>query len=76
MNHNISGFRSTVFSSKKDQILVFSKADLELERKRIKNGANDEDEMVTLEFIPKFGGQKLPEKPQVQSCITQFFKKK
>ena len=38
-------------------------------------GANDEDEMVTLEFIPEIEEQKLPEKPQVQSCITQFFKK-
>ena len=32
------------------------------------------DEMVTLEFIPEIGEQKLPEKPQIQSCITQFFK--
>ena len=45
-------------------------------------GENDEDEMVTLEFIPESEEQKspeieerkLPEKPQIQSCITQFFK--
>ena len=37
-------------------------------------GENDEDEMVTLEFIPEIEEQKLPEKPQIQSCITQFFK--
>ena len=41
-------------------------------------GENDEDEMVTLEFIPESEEQKspeieerkLPEKPQIQSCIT------
>ena len=35
---------------------------------------NDEEEMVTLELIPKNEDQKLPNKPQIQSCITQFFK--
>ena len=34
---------------------------------------NDEDE-ITLEFIPEIEEQKLSGKPQVQSCITQFFK--
>ena len=37
-------------------------------------GGNDEEEMVTLELIPKNEDQKLPKKPQIQSCITQFFK--
>ena len=37
-------------------------------------GENDEDEMVTLEFIPEIEEPKLPKKPQIQSCITQFFK--
>ena len=39
-------------------------------------GGNDEEEMVTLELIPENEDQRLPEKPQVQSCITQFFKNK
>ena len=33
-------------------------------------GGNDEEEMVTLELIPKNEDQKLPKKPQIQSCIT------
>ena len=37
-------------------------------------GGNDEEEIVTLELIPKNEDQKLPKKPQIQSCITQFFK--
>ena len=37
-------------------------------------GGNDEEEMVTLELIPENEDQKLPKKPQIQSCITQFFK--
>ena len=32
--------------------------------------------MVTLELIPENEDQRLPKKPQVQSCITQFFKNK
>ena len=30
--------------------------------------------MVTLEFIPEMKEQKLPERPQIQSFIRQFFK--
>ena len=37
-------------------------------------GENDEDNMITLDFIPEIEEQKLPEKPQIQSCITKFFK--
>ena len=32
------------------------------------------EEMVTFELIPENEDQRLPKKPQVQSCITQFFK--
>ena len=30
--------------------------------------------MVTLELIPENEDQKLPKKPQIQSCIAKFFK--
>ena len=37
-------------------------------------GKNDEDEMATFEFIPEIEEEKLAEKPQIQSCLTQLFK--
>ena len=37
-------------------------------------GENEEDEMVTIDCIPEIQELKLPEKPQIQSCIAQFFK--
>ena len=30
--------------------------------------------MVTLELIPEKKDQELPKKPQIPSCITQFFR--
>ena len=58
-----------------DQMYIEQDFSFETEtRDLILVGENDEDEMVTLEFIPEIEEQKLPEKPQIQSCITQFFK--
>ena len=66
-----------------DQMYIEQDFSFETEtRDLILVGENDEDEMVTLEFIPESEEQKspeieerkLPEKPQIQSCITQFFK--
>ena len=62
-----------------DQMYIEQDFSFETEtRDLILVGENDEDEMVTLEFIPESEEQKspeieerkLPEKPQIQSCIT------
>ena len=58
-----------------DQMYIEQEFEIEAEHQDlIIVGGNDEEEMVTLELIPENEDQRLPKKPQVQSCITQFFK--
>ena len=60
-----------------DQMYIEQEFEIEAEHQDlIIVGGNDGEETVTLELIPENEDQRLPKKPQVQSCITQFFKNK
>jgi len=56
-----------------DQMYIEEDFGIEANTQELAPCENDEEEMVTLELIPENKGQKLPKKPLIQSCITNFF---